>query len=97
MQAFHSEMLISMVAIYINLRLIQFVTVGVVLFQCISGNTLQTHQNDGDDQLIFAHTCCRHGDRNIYQLFPNDPWKSERFWPGGYYQLTEVKSNEMCF
>lgn len=33
---------------------------------------------------------CRHGDRNVYKLYPNDPWKDEIHWPGGYAQLTNV-------
>lgn len=43
-----------------------------------------------EDKLLFAHTLCRHGDRNIYILIPNDPWKYEIYWPGGYGQLTNI-------
>lgn len=43
-----------------------------------------------EDKLLFAHTLCRHGDRNIYIIIPNDPWKYEKYWPGGYGQLTKV-------
>lgn len=33
----------------------------------------------------------RHGDRNIARRYPNDPYKDESNWPGGYGQLTKVK------
>ncbi|XP_055307972.1 prostatic acid phosphatase-like [Sitodiplosis mosellana] len=43
---------------------------------------------NSDDELIFVHTVCRHGDRNIYESYPNDPWKATEFRKGGYAQLT---------
>lgn len=30
----------------------------------------------------------RHGERNIAKVFPNDPYKDEIHWPGGFGQLT---------
>lgn len=33
---------------------------------------------------------CRHGDRNILLPYPNDPFKSEKLWPGGFGELTNV-------
>lgn len=30
----------------------------------------------------------RHGERNIAKVFPNDPYKDEVHWPGGFGQLT---------
>lgn len=38
----------------------------------------------------FVSKLCRHGDRNIYGTYPNDPWGSTEFWPGGYGALTNV-------
>lgn len=35
---------------------------------------------------------CRHGDRNSYKsLIRGDEWSSEKFWPGGYGELTNVR------
>lgn len=33
----------------------------------------------------------RHGDRNIDKVYPNDPYKDEKYWPGGIGELTNVK------
>lgn len=47
--------------------------------------------NGTDDDLIFAHTVCRHGARNSYKPYPNDRWRSEElYWPEGYAQLTKI-------
>lgn len=32
----------------------------------------------------------RHGDRNIINTYPTDPWKDESNWPAGFGQLTNV-------
>lgn len=37
---------------------------------------------------------CRHGERNIEETYPNDPWQSEKYWPGGYGELTNVRYSE---
>lgn len=35
---------------------------------------------------------CRHGNRNIVQAYPNDPYKDrEKYWIEGFGQLTNVK------
>lgn len=44
---------------------------------------------------ILEWKLCRHSDRNIRFSYPNDPWQSEEYWPGGYEQLTNVMWN--CF
>lgn len=34
---------------------------------------------------------CRHGDRNImFPYGPMDKWKSEKYWTGGFSELTNV-------
>lgn len=33
----------------------------------------------------------RHGNRNIIETYPKDPWKSEAHWPGGYGELSNVR------
>lgn len=94
-----------MKAIFSKYKLTLFVIVGVVgvaiigalIFYFVPAKAVSTQQNYHDGQVIFAHTVCRHGDRNIYQLIPSDPWMSEKYWPGGYYQLTTVKSNKYVF
>lgn len=47
-------------------------------------------KRSADDELIFAHTVCRHGDRNRYAQYLNDALKAIENWPGGYAQLTKV-------
>lgn len=32
----------------------------------------------------------RHGERNIDNTYPNDPFKDEIYWPGGFGALTNV-------
>lgn len=32
----------------------------------------------------------RHGEANIEKVYPNDPYRNESYWPGGYGQLTNV-------
>lgn len=39
---------------------------------------------------------CRHGERTLYASYPNDPWQSEEYWPGGYQQLTDVKDKTLA-
>lgn len=34
----------------------------------------------------------RHGDTNIEKLYPNDPFKDEKYWNEGYGQLTNVNT-----
>lgn len=46
--------------------------------------------NPFDGELIFAHTICRHGARNIYMPYKTDPWKSLDHWEGGFGELTNV-------
>lgn len=44
-----------------------------------------------NDTLILANVIYRHGDRNINQIYRNDPYKDEWHWPdGGIGQLTKV-------
>lgn len=45
-----------------------------------------TPQNTINDTLQIH----RHGDRNIDTVYPNDPYNSDRYWPGGLGELTEV-------
>lgn len=37
----------------------------------------------------------RHGDRNILRSYKNDPWKSEKYWPDGFSQLTQIGKQQM--
>ncbi len=48
------------------------------------------HNCDSLSICIQISKLCRHGHRNIYKVYPNDPWKTEEHWPGGYAQLTKV-------
>lgn len=41
--------------------------------------------------LFFRAKICRHGDRNILEPYPNDPFKDwQKFWTEGFGQLTNV-------
>ncbi|XP_055300692.1 prostatic acid phosphatase-like [Sitodiplosis mosellana] len=53
-------------------------------------------QSIRSQELIFANTVCRHGDRTIYRPYKTDPWGDVNFWPGGYGQLTNVGKRD-CF
>lgn len=46
----------------------------------------QTNANQNNKSLQI----CRHGDRNRYAQYLNDALKNEKFWPGGYAQLTKI-------
>lgn len=37
----------------------------------------------------------RHGERNILDTYPNDPYDDESYWPEGYGQLTNVRANHI--
>lgn len=37
----------------------------------------------------------RHGDRNILRPYQNDPWFSEKYWAGGFGQLTKIGKQQM--
>lgn len=55
--------------------------------------------------IFFVEKVYRHGDRNKFGTFPNDPYKDEKYWKGGLGELTNVrellslpfKSNETIF
>lgn len=49
-----------------------------------------TSEDQSKDRLTFAHVICRHGDKNIVHSYPNDPYKDELNWPGGFGELTDV-------
>lgn len=38
----------------------------------------------------------RHGDRMIIDPYPNDPWKSQEYWPNEFGQLTNVSLKCFC-
>lgn len=40
--------------------------------------------------ISFLFQIYRHGDANIDKIYPNDPYKDEVHWPGGYGQLTNA-------
>lgn len=45
--------------------------------------------------ILHVFKLCRHGDRNIYQSYPTDPYKSaKKYWPGGYGQLTNLGKSQ---
>ncbi|XP_055305423.1 prostatic acid phosphatase-like [Sitodiplosis mosellana] len=48
-----------------------------------------------EDQLVFAHVIFRHGERNIEKSYPNDPYKEEKYWLGGFGALTNVGKREV--
>lgn len=33
---------------------------------------------------------CRHSARNVIETFPTDPFKDEKYWDGGYGEITNV-------
>lgn len=39
---------------------------------------------------FFLKQLCRHAARNIIEPYPNDLYKDESFWDGGYGQITNV-------
>lgn len=43
---------------------------------------------------FFRNSFHRHGNRNIIETYPKDPWKSEAHWPGGYGELSNSGRNE---
>ncbi|XP_055307986.1 prostatic acid phosphatase-like [Sitodiplosis mosellana] len=72
----------------------QFCVFFVLLFGIMHCGSIDLDKNN--DELIFAHTLCRHGDRNPYYSFPNDIWKAEEHWlPGGYKELTNIGKRQM--
>ena len=42
--------------------------------------------------LIYSHVLFRHGDRNIIDPYPKDPWRDQKYWPTGWGQLTNVSN-----
>ncbi|XP_037041768.1 uncharacterized protein LOC119078368 [Bradysia coprophila] len=61
---------------------------------CREEDPCENGKSNEGDKLIMTHTVCRHGDRNIYTWIApsveNDPWSPEKYWPGGYAQLTNI-------
>ncbi|KAJ6635615.1 Testicular acid phosphatase like [Pseudolycoriella hygida] len=47
------------------------------------------------DPLIFASVIFRHGERNILDAYPNDPYNDESYWPEGFGQLTHEGKNQL--
>lgn len=47
------------------------------------------------DSLVFAQILFRHGERNILKPYKNDPWNDEKYWAGGYAQLTQTGKQQM--
>lgn len=45
---------------------------------------------ESQGKLVFVHVLYRHGDRNIIEPYPNDPWKEKSYWPEGFSQLTKI-------
>lgn len=58
-------------------------------------NPPSANLDSSSDTLIFAHVIVRHGERNIQKTYPNDPYKDESFWPGGFGQLTKVPNKSL--
>lgn len=48
-------------------------------------------------KIYFFFKLCRHGDRNIYFSYPNDPYQDERLWPDGFMELTNVSLKNSKF
>lgn len=63
------------------------IAIGIV---CPTSGHAVNHKSD--DELIFSHTVCRHGDRNRYENYLNDRWKDRAYWPEGYAHLTKVRN-----
>ncbi|XP_055300691.1 prostatic acid phosphatase-like [Sitodiplosis mosellana] len=49
-----------------------------------------SNESSEDDELVFAQIIYRHGNRSILYTYPNDPYKNESFWPGGYGIITNA-------
>ncbi|XP_055307347.1 prostatic acid phosphatase-like [Sitodiplosis mosellana] len=48
----------------------------------------------GEYELIFAHVIYRHGDRNVMESYPNDPYNDEEFWDNGFGGLSNLSKRQ---
>lgn len=60
----------------------------LIFSSVVSSNCLNFITKNKRNLVFFSCQIFRHGDRNIDSVYPNDPYKDEKYWPEGFGALT---------